>query len=474
MKRTAGLTNHFNLHTWIVLLLCTGIFCSCRKDTFITAPDAKLTTLNEPLKFDTVFTSIGSVTQSFKINNDNNQRLLLNSIKLMGGAASAYTININGVAADEVTNVEMAANDSLYVFVSVNINPSLDNLPFIVQDSILIAYNGNSRYVHLEAYGQNANFLRGRVIRGDVTWSNNLPYVILDKLQVDTGATLTIDAGCRVYTHNNAPLFIDGRLFVNGTKEQPVLFTGDRLDTLYSNLPASWPGIYFRESSSNSVLNYAVIKNAYQAVVAEYPSGNIFPKLVMRQCIIDNAYDAGLICLNSSVTADNTLISNCGYNVNIIYGGNYQFTNCTIATYSGFLTHKNPVLSANNFAETSGGVVVSPLNASFTNCIFWGETGFVDDEILISQQGAASPVLFKNCIYRAVNDPAFSTITNCIKNQDPLFDSINVQRNIYDFHINNPLAPGIDNGISAGLSVDLDNQPREVGAGTDIGCYEKQ
>ena len=39
----------------------------------------------------------------------------------MGGAASAFKININGVAASEVTNIELAANDSMYVFVSVNI-----------------------------------------------------------------------------------------------------------------------------------------------------------------------------------------------------------------------------------------------------------------------------------------------------------------------------------------------------------------
>ena len=459
-----------------LLLAVFSLLTSCKKDSFITSGDAKLTTIDEPLKFDTVFTSIGSVTQSFKINNDNNQKLLLSSVKLMGGAASAFKININGVAASEVTNIELAANDSIYVFVSVNINPNLDNLPFIVKDSILISYNGNSRFVQLEAFGQNANFLRNRVITSNITWNNNLPYVILDRIQVDTNSTLTIEAGCKIYCHANAPFLVDGTLVTNGTKEQPVIFAGDRLDTIYKNLPASWPGIYFRETSKNNVLNFTSVKNAYQAIVAETPAGNGLPKIILHQCIIDNAYDAGLLCVNSSLDADNSLISNCGSNINIIAGGKYNLTNCTVAAYAAFITHKKPVLSVTNFAVINGATVTASLVANFTNCIFWGEEGIVDDEIIVNQQGQnIAPVQFINCLYRAINDPASSTsnIIASIKNQPPLFDSINVSKNIFDFHINNSLAPGIDKGTATGFLKDLDNNSRSIRS-TDIGCYEKQ
>jgi hypothetical protein len=47
----------------------------------------------------------------------------------------------------------------------VTINPNANQLPFVVQDSIKIDYNGNTRFVQLDALGQNARFLRDRRIR---------------------------------------------------------------------------------------------------------------------------------------------------------------------------------------------------------------------------------------------------------------------------------------------------------------------
>ncbi|MES2850188.1 MAG: hypothetical protein V4685_14110, partial [Bacteroidota bacterium] len=143
---------------------------SCKKDSFITSATARLSTSADSIKYDTVFTSIGSTTQSFTIRNENDQKLLVSSIKIMGSSSSPYKININGLAATEARDIEIAAEDSIYVFVTVNINPNLNDLPFIVKDSIQIQYNGNTKFVQLEAFGQNANFLRNRMIDVNTTW----------------------------------------------------------------------------------------------------------------------------------------------------------------------------------------------------------------------------------------------------------------------------------------------------------------
>jgi hypothetical protein len=459
----------------IFIVACCFLFTSCNKDSFISSPDATISTSTDMVKFDTVFTSIGSLTQSFKINNTNDQKLLFSGIKLAGGNTSSFKININGVPATQVNDVELAANDSMYVFVTVHIDPNLSGLPFIVKDSIQISYNGNNRFVQLEAYGQNANFLRNGVIREDRTWTNNLPYVILGSLQVDTSVTLTIDPGCRIYSHANAPILVDGTLIINGTKTQPVTFSGDRLDEDYKDLPASWPGIYFREFSEDSRLNFTIIKNAYRGVVSEYLAGNGRPKVTMQQCIVDNAYDAGLLFVNSSFDINNSLITNCGSNISVILGGNYKLTNCTVASYSTYVTHKNPVLSANNFALINGSPVSTGLNAIFENCIFWGEAGnLVEDEVIIDKQGTDPfKVSFNNCLYKATNDPANSVLTGSIKNADPMFDSIDVSKRLFDFHTSNSSAPGINRGINTIFFKDLDDNDRNNGF-PDIGCYEKQ
>ncbi len=465
--------------SFLFCLLTCG-FClflaSCKKDSFITSSSALLSITADSLKYDTVFTTTGSITKSFKIINENNQKLRLGKVKLMGGATSSYKMNVDGTAANEINNLDIEANDSIYVFVSVTINPNAANLPFIVSDSILINYNGNNRYVQLQAYGQNANFLSNRLITGNLVWTNNLPYVILGSIRIDTTATLTIQPGCKIYAHANAPFIVDGTLTVTGSQANPVIFTGDRLDDSYKDLPASWPGIYFRGNSKNNVLTYAVVKNAYQAIVTEKPSINANPKLILHQCVVDNAYDVGIYSVNSSIQADNSLISNCGSNIILSYGGVYSFTHCTVAAYStNYLNHKNPVLTVNNFSIQPGTVLTADLNAIFRNNIFWGDDGIVTNEVVVNKQGGNPfTVLFEKNIYRALIDPSNSILNGNIKNTDPSFDSIDVSKRIFDFRITkNAFAPGINTGVLTGFPKDLDNNNRNVGL-PDMGCYEKQ
>lgn len=455
----------------VIIFLSICIFSSCKKDSFITSADARLSTSVDSLKFDTVFTTTGSITKSFKIFNNNEQKLLLSKIKLGGGATSAFKMNVNGAATTELNNVEIAANDSIYIFVTVTINPTAANLPFVISDSVLIDFNGRNTKVNLEAYGQNAIFIRNGLIVGNVNFTNTLPYVILSGLQVARTGSLTINAGTKMYCHADAPIIIDGTLICNGTKLQPVIFAGDRLDDPYNGFPASWPGIYFRNTSKDNFLQFTNLINAYQAIAVLQPSVNTNPKLILKQCIIDNSLDAGLLFTNTNVVAENCLISNCGRNVEANYGGTYSFTHCTIAAYSNsYILHKRPSIyltDANDANQTSS------LNALLRNCIFYGDAGFVENEILTKKTGTTFNVNIDHCLYRAVADPTNTTINVSIKNIDPSFDSVDNSRRIYDFRITkNPSAAGINKGVATSLLKDLDDKNRNVGL-PDIGAYEK-
>lgn len=456
------------------LLVALALF-SCKKDSFITSGDARLNISTDSLRFDTVFTSIGSVTQSFKIRNDNEQMLRLSNVKLMGGSSSPFKININGIAANELSNIDIAAEDSIYIFVSVTVDPTTANLPFILSDSISVQYNGNQRWVQLEAYGQNARFINGSIISSNTTWDNTRPYVILDFLNVAPGVTLTILPGTKIYAHANAPIIIDGTLNATGTANNKIVFAGDRLDAPYRDFPAGWPGIIFRSSSLDNYMQFVDVKNAYQAIVVDQPASNTAPKLTMQQCIIDNAFDAGIFASNSSVAASNLLISNCANNIFVQGGGNYVFTHCTAASFSNnFLLHKTPVLSLSNYTVVNGNPVANNLQAVFTNCIFWGDNGFVDNEIIVNKEGTTPfAVNISNSLYRANIDPANTTFSNAIKNQDPLFDSIDVSNRYYDFRHTKSPAPGVDAGVATSVTKDLDNNTRPVNL-PDMGCYEKQ
>ena len=453
------------------------LFYSCKKDSFITNADAQVSISADEIKFDTVFTTTGSITQSFKIINENDQKLRLSSIKLMGGSASYFKINADGFAGPEVSNIEMEANDSVYVFVSVSINQSVANIPFIIKDSIQVNYNGTTQQVNLEAWGQNAHFLRSKKITADETWNNDLPYVILGSLTVEPNKKLTINKGCRIYVHADAPILVDGTLEINGEKDtvNRVYFRGDRLDEPYYDFPAGWPGIFFRNTSKDNVLNYAIIKNAYQALVAVDPSLNANPRLTLNECIVDNAYDAGIIAVNSSIRARNCLVSNCGKNVILAKGGDYQFTHCTVASFSNsYIPHRDPVLFVSNYILVNNSPVTANLSASFRNCIFWGQYGTVEDEVVVAKSGATTfNVSFNENLWKVVNTPSNITSTGIINNQNPVFDTINTVKRFYSFRLKDE-SPAKNKATNAGVTIDLDGNPRPVGIAPDLGCYEKQ
>lgn len=461
-----------NLLLFSILL---SLVLSCTKERFTTSADALLKTDVDTLHFDTVFTSTGSASQVFKIINENSKGVKVSSVRLAGGTASPFKMNVDGVAGTNVSNVEVASNDSAYVFITVHIDPNASNLPFIIRDSIEITYNGNSKWVQLDAYGQNANFLRNKTITTNEVWNNDLPYVILGRLTVEPGAILTINEGCRIFMHADAPFIVRGSLQVNGDKHDStrVVFSGDRLDEPYRHFPASFPGLIFTETSKNNVINYGIIKNAYQGIVALEPS--IGTKLTLHETVIDNAYDAGILGINTSITARNVLVSNCGKNVVLQKGGTYNFTHCTVASYSNnYIQHKEPVLVVTDFIKQDNVVTTANLNANFTNCIFWGESGgMVKNEIVVEKQLGGSFVAFKNVLWPVSQNPAgANSITGVNLKENPRFDSIKVSDRFYSFRLKET-SPAVNQGSHEGIAIDLDGKPRPVGL-PDLGAYEKQ
>ena len=453
-----------------VSLLLTA-YTSCTKTNFITSKDAQLNTSADTLHFDTVFTTTGSVANRFKIFNPNQQKLLLNNIRLGGGATSPFKINVDGVAGTNFNNIELEAGDSLYVFVTVSINPGTPNIPFIVRDSISVSYNGNEKIVQLDAYGRNAHFLRNRQIMADTTFTNQLPIVILGSLVVKADVLLTIEEGTKVYVHSGAPIIINGSLQAEGKKfdSTQITFQGDRLDSDFKDYPGSWPGIYFSESSRNNILTFTNIRNAYQGIITKEAVSN--PKITLNECTITNIYDAGILSDHSTILARNCLVANCGNNIGIIGGGTYNFNHCTVSSYSNLFTnHKNPVLYISN---ANGQAQINNLTANFRNCIFYGDSSIVKNEIVLERKGTTPyNINFQNILYRNKDATPLANFTNSINNQDPQFDSLDAGKRKYNFRLKST-SPAINKGSNTGILFDLDGKPRGGAAGLpDIGAYE--
>lgn len=457
----------------LVFILTTAIISSCKKDSFITSSDARLSLSEDTLHFDTVFATLGSTTQFLKIFNNNDQKLKISSIQLMGGTASFFKLNVDGTPGTTFNNIEIEANDSIYLFATVRIDPNSNTLPFLVQDSVKIDFNGNTEWLQLDAFGKNANFMRDVVVTKDSTITNQLPVVILGSLYVQPNATLTITKGTQIFIHAAAPIIVDGSIKAIGDTGSRIIFQGIRIDDPYKDFPGSWPGIYCRETSKNNIFQQCIIKNAYQGVVAIAAASNAQPKVKLNECIFDNIYDIAIGGTNSSITAQNCLVSNVGYGIYTVSGGSYNFNHCTFAAISNnYLNHKNSLINLSN--TNADKTVSNPLTVTINNSIIYGNGGFVDDEFAITGYTANIPFVV-NCnsvLYKQKN--AISSINfdaDCIHNQDPVFDSIDISKRYYSFKLQQT-SPCVDKAINSTLLFDIDKAARPVGNKNDLGCYE--
>ncbi|MEX1189917.1 MAG: hypothetical protein WED33_11710 [Bacteroidia bacterium] len=416
---------------------------SCRKDVLDTDPASKLSFSVDTVYFDTVFVTLGSVTQRFKIYNNSKDKIKISRIKLEGGNSSPFRLNIDGFPSDDLTDLEIEGEDSVFVFAEVTIDPNNLLNPFVVEDSIRFETNGNVQYVKLLAYGRNADFFRPTnfpangfpafsVVECNTTWTNEKPKVIIGYLAVDSACTLTIEAGTEVYLYNNSGLWVykQGTLIVNGTREDSVIFQGVRKEEAYREESGQWDRIWINQGSTGNVINYAVIKNGNIGIQAEdvVELGQGLPRqLTLSNTRIRNMTVFGLYAVNYRINAWNNVISNCGsHALALINGGEYNFRHNTIANYWGASVRSEVSVYLSNARQgANNAVFVADMNFRFRNGIVYGNLQGDNELEADGLPDAAFNWNFENSLIRLNNDDISqndaSRFTNCIFNENPEF-----------------------------------------------------
>ncbi len=463
----------FGLLKYTVCFLLVVIFtASCKKDRLITDSSAKLEFSLDTVVFDTVFTTIGSTTHQLRVYNRNNQTIRISSIRIAGGSGSQFRLNVDGMPGSYFTEIEIAGKDSLYIFIEVTINPTSGILPFIVKDSIVFETNGNIQDVDLVVWGQDAHFFNGSIIC-DMTWVNDKPYVIYNSILVDSGCTLTIEPGVKVYSHTNSAIYVYGTLIVNGSNNEHVIFQGDRTEAFYDDVTGQWLGIFLLRGSTNNFIDHATMKNAFYGVSLGSSSSsdlNTFtyanaPDVLIRRSIIHNMLYTGIFGFLSFITVENTLVYNCGqHNAHLAFGGVYDFNHVTMANYTNnVVDHSEAILELGNFAESSQGHFSADIDATFTNCII---DGSLEDEIVYDDDNiAAFDYQFNNCILKTKMSTSDTNYTFILLNKDPNY----ILYSEFNFHLSSN-SPGRDAGVATAVLDDIEENPRT--GFPDIGAYE--
>lgn len=477
-----------------LLILCVLLgLASCKQEIVSDDPSLRLAFSHDTVLFDTVFTSMGSSTKRVMVYNPNKNAVCIEQVSLRNG--QYFQINLDGENdLRRMRDITVRGGDSLFMFIRTYIDPLNEDSPVLIDDDIVFDVNGNTQQVNLQAYGQDIVKIQGKdglkIYPGNLTLNKKKPYLFYDTVAV--GGKLTIEAGATIYMHAGAALYVYGDVEAVGSKDQPIIFRGDRTDRLFDSVPyrmssGQWDGIYLihsRETASSSYrMDYVDVLsgNIGLYVYSDAEASEALPTMTLKNSRIHNHSIYGLVLQNVDATVVNCEISNCASYCVYLAGGKHEFVHNTIASYYGYpytnLNIHNNMLSddvaavyINNLSKTKAKTI-----SSFVNCII---TGGRDKSLMIAtplpdyyegrfegnylRSDSLHEAYAKNNVYASDSDSLV------FRNIYYLYE----EYHYYDFHLDS-LSParGIADSIAA-LAYPIDRQGYRRKGKPDAGCYE--
>jgi hypothetical protein len=434
---------------------------SCSYEPEPTTDPVNLTFSTDTLQFDTLFAERLSITKRLKIKNPTNKAVNISSIVLRN-QSQAFQLTLNGRTQSSFSDQLLLPEDSLLMLVSANIDQGDENNPFVIRDYLEVVNQENSQSVVFEAWGQNAHYLSDTILDCDARWNAEKPYVLSGTLQVDSTCVLSIEPGTRIYSAIQTFLVVNGSLQAEGTLENPIIFTNDRLDEPFVSAAGQWGGIVFLEDSKDNYFKHTTIKNALFGVNLNIFNPDNEPDLVMENCLVGNMAISSVISLNSDFAAINSVFYNTASGtVSHTGGGSAYYTHCTIANYFNVAREDPSAFFSDLAFDNDDNEILAPLEVQLLNNIIYGR---ITDEIqFFEKQEGNLNFSFSHNLFRS----SISVLSenNSIRNQDPEF----VEVNDADFRLQEN-SPAIDDALPTNISTDIQGTNR--GTSPDIGAYE--
>jgi hypothetical protein len=489
----------------LLAVLLTLFFASCDVDTqFVTGDAVQLRFSQDTVAFDTVFTARGSATRQFKVYNDQDQPVKIDRITVAGETGVNFIFNVDGSRGPEATDVVIWGNDSIFVFVEVEVDPTEPEAtsPFIAEDRLVFEMGNIREDIILLAFGQNANYInefnRGAFFRitcdnGVLTLPVDLPTVIYGSMFIDS-CILQALPGTRIFFHggvqrndqiagngffNDGFIFTqpDGSLQLLGTLENPVIVRTDRLESEFAEDPAKYRGLILGAGSKNNRLEHTQLLNAIVGITIDSAA-----EVTVENSIIAYSGGPAISAYQSDVTVTNSVFhSNFGNAIQFVKGGNLTMDHTTIANYG--VDASSLVLTNFSCDDSGQNCIAAPMVAQIRNSIISGSRG--SELIFLDIFEGMEPTQFRASIDNSLvrTDQAFldsqngifanfyEAICNGCLNltfSDPLFQSIEQD----DYQLDSlSLARDLGEFLPA-LSIDLLGVDRDMDT-PDAGAYER-
>lgn len=445
---------------------------SCFDEKFTDDPSHVLSFSTDIVKFDTIFTDKGTATLSFRVYNRNNRAVRIESVRLADAEHSGFHINVDGEKGPEAGPIELSAQDSLYVFVEANIDPTDVSTPFLVKDSIVFLTNGVKQDVKIEAYGQNAVVFRGgKIISTDTTFTDKRPFLIYDSLVVASNATLSLTAGTTLYLHDKAFVRIDGRMRAQGTASKRVTLRGDRTDNVFPDLPydfysGQWGGVQFGPESYENLWEYVDMHGSSWGIRID--SSDISrDKLTLQHSIVHNSASHLISASHARINGYNCQLTNAGGALLHLTACRSEWIHCTVANLYNWDVISTPALTLLEYSPADSVAPEMQPRFLIANSIVTTRGLF-----MAPSEIEGLNISFDNCLFQ-VNGEDDENFLSCIWEKDPAFVATG-DNYIFDFRITES-SPAREAGSTAYLNdttaVDLYGIPRPTdGTRPDIGA----
>lgn len=431
---------------------------------------------SDTIVFDTIFTTIGSTTQQFKIYNNDKKELKIEEVELMGGSSSPFRMNLDGLIGTSFGDIDIPANDSLFCFVEVTLQINGQVLPMVVEDSIRFRTNGKDQYVKLAVWGQDmyyhySNFKTGVLdTANEGVWPNDKPHLIYGAAIVDSAKTLTIPAGTKIYMHKTSILYnYKGTMNFEGTQANKITIQGDRLESFYDDVAGQYYGVYYHLARP-STMEHVVIKNATSGVHV-YSKDAAFSgtTLTMKKVEIKNPSSYGIFLFDGpKVDVENTLVYHSGIHALLVLkGAEFTFNHCNFMGFGAGDPTTPAVGIRNYFVDQFGTLTIASVpSGNFNNCVI---DGYGDEQLVFDTlPGATLNFDFNKSVIKATAS-SHSMFTTSIFNQ-PVYFIAPYQGNFKFSNTSSALSNSADAAFLTSDNKDIEDNLRSNP--TDIGVYE--
>lgn len=419
----------------------TALLPACIEDSFSTSPSDQPTFSTDTLKLGEVFTAQGTPTHRFIVHNRHDKMMNISYIGFRDDAEGHFRLNVDGISGREFNNVEIRANDSIFVFVETTLPENGSDELIDVKRHIDFVTNGITSTVVVTAQGQDAIRYSDLTLTENTTFTYGRPYLITGKLVVPEGITLTLAEGARLRMHDKAEIVVDGTLRANGTPEKPVQITGDRDGYVAAQIPyelmsGQWGGIYFAPTSRDNVIINASIRNSSYGLYLDSIAPGTSPALTMVNSQVRNTTSRVLTAYHSDVKLIGCELTEASDGILLLIGGKHIVNHCTIANYYLFTALGAPSIEFSHIdAETDDASGLPFCSAEFTNSIIYG-----NGTLLSHGDLSGMDVYFRRCLI-GVNGTDDDNFIDVIWDEDPMFYTVR-QEYLFDYRLK-PESPAI-------------------------------